>query len=90
MARDPDFVLKYLTEVEELAEDILTDKQQIVDLDMKRNTNREALRAIKNTKTAPTTSNTKTWLNMGGMFIKVDTVSIGSVPISTVCTFGIK
>lgn len=70
MARDPDFVLKYLTEVEEKAEAVLADKQQIVDLDKKRNMNREALRAIKNGLAAPNTR--RTWLNFGGLFLKVD------------------
>nr|XP_039256129.1 p53 and DNA damage-regulated protein 1-like [Styela clava] len=69
MARNADSVLKYLTEVEEQAEDILSDKQQIVDLDKRRNMNREALRAIKNGVAAPNKS--KTWLNFGGMFIKL-------------------
>ncbi|KAM6298497.1 p53 and DNA damage-regulated protein 1 [Aegotheles albertisi] len=46
MARDAAFVLRYLAEVEELAEDVLAARQQIVDLDMKRNQNREALRAL--------------------------------------------
>ncbi|KAM6164641.1 p53 and DNA damage-regulated protein 1 isoform 1-T1 [Rhynchocyon petersi] len=40
-------VLQYLVEVEELAEEVLTNKQQIVDLDTKRNQNREALRALQ-------------------------------------------
>ncbi|XP_055963866.1 p53 and DNA damage-regulated protein 1 [Sorex fumeus] len=40
-------VLRYLAEVEELAEDVLADKQQIVDLDTKRNQNREGLRALQ-------------------------------------------
>ncbi|XP_060239045.1 p53 and DNA damage-regulated protein 1 isoform X1 [Meriones unguiculatus] len=40
-------VLQYLVEVEELAEAVLTDKQQIVDLDTKRNRNREGLRALQ-------------------------------------------
>ncbi|XP_071615999.1 p53 and DNA damage-regulated protein 1 [Heliangelus exortis] len=47
MARDPAFVLRYLAEVEELAEDVLAARQQIVELDMKRNRNREALRALQ-------------------------------------------
>ncbi|XP_031156063.1 p53 and DNA damage-regulated protein 1 isoform X2 [Sander lucioperca] len=41
-------VLENLTEVEEAAEDVLTTKQQIVDLDTRRNRNREALNALKN------------------------------------------
>ncbi|XP_068006516.1 p53 and DNA damage-regulated protein 1 [Melanerpes formicivorus] len=47
MARDPAFVLRYLAEVEELAEEVLAVRQQIVDLDVKRNRNREALRALQ-------------------------------------------
>lgn len=70
MAREPNFVLNYLAEVEEKAEDVLTDKQQIVDLDKKRNMNREALRAIRKGIAAP--NQQRTWLNFGGMFIKVD------------------
>ncbi|OBS68526.1 hypothetical protein A6R68_02921 [Neotoma lepida] len=40
-------VLQYLVEVEELAEAVLSDKRQIVDLDTKRNQNREGLRALQ-------------------------------------------
>ncbi|XP_018589573.1 p53 and DNA damage-regulated protein 1 isoform X2 [Scleropages formosus] len=40
-------VLRYLAEVEEAAEDVLADKQQIVDLDVRRNRNREALNALR-------------------------------------------
>ncbi|KAM9800242.1 p53 and DNA damage-regulated protein 1 [Syngnathus typhle] len=40
-------VVDYLTEVEEAAEQVLTTKQQMIDLDMKRNGNREALNALK-------------------------------------------
>ncbi|XP_018411923.1 PREDICTED: p53 and DNA damage-regulated protein 1 [Nanorana parkeri] len=41
-----DAVLSYLQEVEWKAEDVLVDRRQIVDLDIKRNQNREALRAL--------------------------------------------
>lgn len=40
-------VLRYLVEVEELAEAVLSDKRQIVALDTKRNRNREGLRALQ-------------------------------------------
>ncbi|XP_058031801.1 dual specificity protein phosphatase 15-like isoform X3 [Ahaetulla prasina] len=43
---DPDFVLRYLAEVEALAEEVMANRQQIVDLNQKRNQNREALRAL--------------------------------------------
>ncbi|KAM7006372.1 p53 and DNA damage-regulated protein 1 [Labrus bergylta] len=59
-------VLEYLTEVEEAAEDVLTTKQQIVDLDTKRNRNREALNALKNEMS----KNEKVKVCLGNIFIK--------------------
>ncbi|XP_055364913.1 p53 and DNA damage-regulated protein 1 isoform X1 [Betta splendens] len=59
-------VLMYLTEIEEAAEDVLTAKQQIVDLDSKRNRNREALNALK-TEMADTE---KVKVCFGKMFIR--------------------
>ncbi|XP_042357498.1 p53 and DNA damage-regulated protein 1 [Plectropomus leopardus] len=59
-------VLEYLTEVEEAAEDVLTTKQQIVDLDTKRNRNREALSALKHDM--PDAEKVK--VCFGNMFIK--------------------
>ncbi|KAK9528461.1 hypothetical protein VZT92_012619 [Zoarces viviparus] len=59
-------VLEYLTEVEEAAEDVLTTKQQIVDLDTKRNGNREALNALKNEMS----DSEKVKVCFGNMFIK--------------------
>ncbi|KAM5304501.1 p53 and DNA damage-regulated protein 1 isoform 1-T1 [Glossophaga mutica] len=47
LAPEAERVLQYLVEVEELAEAVLADKRQIVDLDMKRNQNREGLRALQ-------------------------------------------
>ncbi|XP_007932723.1 p53 and DNA damage-regulated protein 1 [Orycteropus afer afer] len=47
LSQEADRVMRYLAEVEELAEEVLTSKQQIVDLDTKRNQNREALRALQ-------------------------------------------
>ncbi|KAM9813418.1 p53 and DNA damage-regulated protein 1 [Neosynchiropus ocellatus] len=63
---DPQRVLQYLAEVEEAAEDVLASKQQIVDLDTKRNRNREALNALKNELSDA--ENVKVCL--GSMFIK--------------------
>ncbi|KAF7208859.1 p53 and DNA damage-regulated protein 1 isoform X1 [Nothobranchius furzeri] len=59
-------VLERLTEVEEAAEDVLTAKQQIVDLDMKRNFNREALNALKHEMS----DKEKVKVCFGNMFIK--------------------
>ncbi|CAB1459057.1 unnamed protein product [Pleuronectes platessa] len=61
-----DAVVEHLTEVEEAAEDVLTTKQQIVDLDSKRNKNREALNALK-TEMA---DSEKVKVCFGNMFIK--------------------
>jgi len=83
MTRSPEFVLDYLVQTELLAEDVLADKQQIVDLDRKRNSNREALAALHNKVTAPINNPNKTWLNFGGVFIKVSQVS--SSPRVWVC-----
>ncbi|KAM9364310.1 p53 and DNA damage-regulated protein 1 [Pholidichthys leucotaenia] len=66
MDADSQRVLDYLTELEEAAEDILTCKQQIVDLDTKRNRNREALNALKHD--VPDSEKVKVCL--GNMFIK--------------------
>ncbi|XP_021495403.1 p53 and DNA damage-regulated protein 1 isoform X3 [Meriones unguiculatus] len=59
-------VLQYLVEVEELAEAVLTDKQQIVDLDTKRNRNREGLRALQKDL-----SSSDVMVCFGNMFIKM-------------------
>ncbi|XP_040890081.1 p53 and DNA damage-regulated protein 1 [Toxotes jaculatrix] len=59
-------ILEYLTEVEEAAEDVLTTKQQIVDLDTKRNRNREALNALK----TELSDSEKVKVCFGNMFIK--------------------
>ncbi|KAM9525009.1 p53 and DNA damage-regulated protein 1 [Salvelinus alpinus] len=58
-------ILQYLTQVEEAAEDVLANKQQIVDLDTKRNMNREALNALKQEMA----SEEKVKVCFGSMFI---------------------
>ncbi|XP_054639998.1 p53 and DNA damage-regulated protein 1 isoform X2 [Dunckerocampus dactyliophorus] len=65
MDADSQHVVKYLSEVEEAAEDVLSTKQQIVDLDVKRNRNREALNALKDEMCSE-----KVKLCFGNMFIK--------------------
>ncbi|XP_068598926.1 p53 and DNA damage-regulated protein 1 isoform X2 [Brachionichthys hirsutus] len=58
-------ILEYLTEVEAAAEEVLTTKQQIVDLDTKRNRNREALNALKHEMSD------SVMVCFGNMFIKL-------------------
>ena len=60
-----EMTLKTVTEIEELAEEILVDRAQIVDYDKKRNSNREAQRAIKKNP------QNKHWFCMGNNFIKL-------------------
>ncbi|XP_072051875.1 p53 and DNA damage-regulated protein 1-like [Amphiura filiformis] len=61
MSTDTNFVLRHLGELEELAETVLSDKQQIVALDRKRTKGLEALRALSN----------KAWVCFGNTFIKM-------------------
>ncbi|XP_063152930.1 p53 and DNA damage-regulated protein 1 [Candoia aspera] len=65
--QDPAFVLRYLAEVEALAEEVMAARQQIVDLDQKRNQNREALRALSKEIDSPE----KVTVCFGNMFIQL-------------------
>ncbi|XP_053555569.1 p53 and DNA damage-regulated protein 1 [Bombina bombina] len=60
-------VLTYLQEVEEKAEDLLGDRRQIVDLDIKRNQNREALRVLYKDPSVPD----KVTVCFGSMFLSL-------------------
>ncbi|KAK7916141.1 hypothetical protein WMY93_011902 [Mugilogobius chulae] len=66
---DSQRVLEFLTQVEEAAEDVLTTKQQIVDLDLKRNKNREALNALRH----DLSNSEKVKVCFGNVFIKFPT-----------------
>lgn len=58
--------LKYLVEVETLAEDILADRRSVVFLDKRRNENREALRSVKGNQEG------KVWACIGGTLVKLE------------------
>ncbi|EDV26028.1 uncharacterized protein TRIADDRAFT_55718 [Trichoplax adhaerens] len=64
-------VLKYMTDIEILAEDILVDKQMIVSLDKRRNGHREAFRSIRNTD-----KSNQSWMCFGDTFIELPNGSI--------------
>ncbi|KAJ7337047.1 p53 and DNA damage-regulated protein 1 [Desmophyllum pertusum] len=71
--------LQRFAELEELAQEIMEDKQQIVELDKKRNTNREALRALKREDRSGAIkepSSTKSWVCFGNMFIKLPSTNV--------------
>ena len=69
----------HLREIEEAAEEVLSDKQEIVDLDRKRCQNREAIRAMSHlnhagaatTTTSSSSSSSSQWLAMGNCFFKL-------------------
>jgi hypothetical protein len=46
MAREPEFVLNYIKELELLAHDVISDRRDIVELNKKRDKTREATRFV--------------------------------------------
>lgn len=68
--RQSERIVTYLTDLEQAAEEILTDRQTIIDYDRKRNANRESLRHLKNS------SEKKTWIAMGNNFFKLEKVAV--------------
>ncbi|XP_071784800.1 p53 and DNA damage-regulated protein 1-like [Asterias amurensis] len=71
MEKDMDLVVRHLGELEALAEEVLSDKQQIVDLDRTRNGNREAIRSLMNKEQQNKSSQSKSWVCFGEMFVKL-------------------
>lgn len=65
--------LKYLVSVEELADEILSNKREIVLLDKRRNQNREALRDLAKAK------QNKCWVTVGSVLVKHDLESTKSL-----------
>ena len=65
--------LQTLKQSENLGEEVLADQQQIVELDKRRQTNRQALRAVKKEK-----EENKMWVMMGNEFVKVEKSLLGS------------
>ena len=67
-------ILNHLRELEEAAEHVLADKQEIIDLDRRRNSNREALSALdKSSKSHWKGDESRTWLTMNNCFIQMKT-----------------
>ncbi|XP_042874982.1 p53 and DNA damage-regulated protein 1-like isoform X2 [Penaeus japonicus] len=71
MAVSPERIQQHLEEVEAAAEDVISDRQEIVTLDRRRNTNREALRHLKTNKLASQSTSNKSWICVGNMFFKL-------------------
>jgi len=72
MAGEANQLMEHLSAVEEMAEEILSDRQQIVNLDRKRNHNREAMRALTNEIRKEVVAEDKSWVCFGNMFMKMD------------------
>lgn len=65
-------LLTYLVEIESSAEDVLSDKQEIVDLDRKRQMTREAIRAVdRQSKQDWKGDQSKMWMAVGNTFFKL-------------------
>ncbi|CAG2111184.1 unnamed protein product [Medioppia subpectinata] len=71
-------ILNALQKVEECAEDIIVNKQEMIALNVKLNKNREALNALKRRKEY-TNDSDKLWLCFGNSFIKQSVSSAKSV-----------
>ena len=72
MSKSENDVLALLVDIEKTAEDILTKKQEIIDLDRKRNSNREAIRALEaSAKVHYKKDDSKCWLAMGNSFFRL-------------------
>ncbi|CAL4061095.1 unnamed protein product [Meganyctiphanes norvegica] len=68
VAVDPSLIKQYLEETEHAAEEIITDKQEVISLDRRRNTNREAVRALK---VEDPKLGSKSWICIGNMFLRM-------------------
>jgi len=72
MATTQSDLLTALAEIELAAEEVLASKQEIIDLDRKRNSNREAIRALeKEAKSHYKGEESKSWLAMGNSFFRL-------------------
>ncbi|XP_047117148.1 G patch domain and ankyrin repeat-containing protein 1 homolog isoform X1 [Schistocerca piceifrons] len=65
LLENPQHSLRLLSEIEEIGEEILRDRNEVVALDRRRNQTREALRAIQKS-TAD-----KVWVSVGSLLIKI-------------------
>ncbi|XP_049816745.1 p53 and DNA damage-regulated protein 1 [Schistocerca nitens] len=65
LLENPQHSLRLLSEIEEIGEEILRDRNEVVALDRRRNQTREALRAIQ--KSAAD----KVWVSVGSLLIKI-------------------
>ncbi|KAB7505990.1 p53 and DNA damage-regulated protein 1 [Armadillidium nasatum] len=70
MALYPEIVEKHFEKIEKIAEETLSDQQEIRCLDKRCNKNREALRQLQ---TNPNCLSSKSWVCVGNLFIRLPT-----------------
>ncbi|KAG0707859.1 p53 and DNA damage-regulated protein 1 [Chionoecetes opilio] len=68
MAKSPEVVQQFLEEVEAAAEEVISDRQEIITLDRRRNTNREALKQLAGQGKA---GDSRMWICVGNMFMRM-------------------
>ena len=74
--KDAASVVDRLTQVERLGEEVMTERQQMVELDRRRNSNREALGAIRRAEKAQgaaAAAEEKRWMCLGEVFVRQPT-----------------
>lgn len=79
MSDDIERVSEYLSRVETLAEDILSDKHSMTELDKRRNKNREAIRHLINEQKGKTPSKqekSKSLVCLGDIFLQLPTTEV--------------
>nr|ALS04393.1 p53 and DNA damage-regulated protein 1 [Acartia pacifica] len=64
-------VLLLLQGLETAGEKVLTIRQEVVDLDRRRNSNREAIRSLKNMSKVKDMSSEKVWIAVGNTFLHI-------------------
>lgn len=63
---NPSKIMEILVKTEKVADQIMQNKQEIVALDKRRQSTREALRDLNKSE------ETKTWITIGSLLVKVD------------------
>lgn len=70
---NPEKSLLHLTQIEEKAQEILSDREEIVALDKQRNHNREAIRAVQKQ------DHTTAWITVGPLLVKMPIKKVSNI-----------
>jgi len=67
-------IIRLFEDLESAGEKVLSDRQEVVDLDRRRNSNRQAIRALQQSSKAQYKGDlSKTWIAVGNTFLKIPT-----------------